>query len=306
MAARGDGPSGPEWPTILLFLAVYAAFGALTFLGAGLPWWVLLPFGAYLVCLHGSMQHEALHGHPTRHAWLNAALVYPSLSLWLPYLRYARLHRLHHRNELLTDPREDPESFYLLPERWASLSAPTRLLYRFNNTLAGRMLVGPAIACVRLVADDIARARGGERGIGSAWLAHLPAAGLTLCWILAVCGMPLWVYLAAFVYPGASLMLLRSYLEHRAHEEVEARTVIVEAGPVMSLLYLNNNLHAAHHAEPGLAWYRLPGWYRQRRDQLLAANRGYRLDGYASIARRYLIAAKESVVHPLGGMGGRA
>jgi fatty acid desaturase len=287
----------PEWPTVALFLGIYLAFGTLTWLGASLPWWLLLPLGAYLVCLHGSMQHEALHGHPTRHAWLNAALVYPSLALWLPYLRYARLHRLHHRNELLTDPREDPESFYLLPDRWQSLSTPTRLLYRLNNTLAGRLLVGPAIAVTRLVIDDVGRARGGERGVVTAWLVHLPAAGITLAWVSVVCGMPLGVYLLAFAYPGTSLMLLRSYLEHRAHETVD--TAIVEAGPVMSLLYLNNNLHAAHHAEPGLAWYRLPAWYRQRRDQLLAANRGYCLDGYGIIARRYLLAAKESVVHPL-------
>lgn len=289
----------PEWPTVALFLGVYLAFGALTWLGASLPWWALLPPGAYLVCLHSSMQHEALHGHPTPQSWLNAALVYPSLALWLPYLRYARLHRLHHRNELLTHPREDPESYYLLPERWESLSAPTRLLYRLNNTLAGRLVLGPAIAVTRLLIDDIGRARGGERGVATAWLAHLPAAGLTLAWLSLVCGMPLWVYLLAFAYPGTSLMLLRSYLEHRAHEEIDARTAIVEAGPVMSLLYLNNNLHAAHHAAPGLAWYRLPAWYRQRRDQLLAANRGYRLDGYGAVARRYLLAAKESVVHPL-------
>jgi fatty acid desaturase len=290
---------GPEWPTVALFLGVYLAFGALTWLSASLPLWVLLPAGAYLVCLHSSMQHEALHGHPTRHNWLNAALVYPSLALWLPYLRYARLHRLHHRNELLTHPAEDPESYYLLPERWASLSAPTRLLYRLNNTLAGRLLLGPMIAVTRLVIDDIGRARGGERGIVAAWLLHVPAAAITLIWVVAVCEVPLWVYLLGFAYPGTSLMLLRSYLEHRAHEEVDARTAIVEAGPVMSLLYLNNNLHAAHHAEPGLAWYRLPAWYRQRRDQLLAANRGYRLDGYGAVARRYLLAAKESVVHPL-------
>jgi fatty acid desaturase len=288
MVETGRERRGPEWPTIALFLVVYAAFGALTFLGAGLPWWALLPFGGYLVCLQGSMQHEALHGHPTRRAWLNALLVYPSLSLWLPYLRYARLHRLHHRNELLTDPREDPESFYLLPERWAGLPAPLRTLYRVNNTLAGRMLIGPAIAVPRLIAGDIARARGGERGIGTAWAVHLPAAGLTLAWVILVCGMPLATYLLAFVYP-----------EHRAHDEIDARTAIVEAGPVMSLLYLNNNLHAAHHAEPGLPWYRLPGWYRERRERLLAANRHYRLDGYAEIARRYLLAAKESVVHPL-------
>ena len=34
------------------------------------------------------MQHEALHGHPTRYQWLNDQLGYASLWLWLPYRVY--------------------------------------------------------------------------------------------------------------------------------------------------------------------------------------------------------------------------
>ena len=45
---------------------------------ASLPWWVVLPAGAWLTAWHGSLQHEAIHGHPTRSARLNAALA------WLP------------------------------------------------------------------------------------------------------------------------------------------------------------------------------------------------------------------------------
>jgi fatty acid desaturase len=69
----------------------------------------------------------------------------------------------------------------------------------------------------------------------------------------------------------------------------------------MSLLFLNNNLHALHHAEPGLAWYRLPARYRARRNELLKANGGYRYDGYGEIFGRYLLRPKESAVHPFLG-----
>ncbi len=40
--------------------------------------------------------------------------------------------------------------------------------------------------------------------------------------------------------------LVRSYLEHQPRDKVGERTAIVESGPVMSLLFLNNNLHTMH------------------------------------------------------------
>ena len=98
------------------------------------------------------MQHEALHGHPTRSAWLNELLVYPSLWLWFPYRRYARLHRPTTATSCLTDPRDDPESFYMLPSAGPSFPPRPRVLYRINNTLAGRMLIGPAIASSGFIA----------------------------------------------------------------------------------------------------------------------------------------------------------
>jgi fatty acid desaturase len=290
-----------ELPTIMLFVGSYLVFGLLTWFWAALPWGVLAAAGGYVVALHGSMQHEALHGHPTRYRWVNELLVFPSLGLWYPYRRYARLHRQHHRNEMLTDPREDPESWYMLPECWASMNPLLRTLYLFNNTALGRLTIGPLITVVRFAHDEIARARGGERDIGTAWLLHAVGIGILLVWVMAICGMPLWRYILLFAYPGLSLGLLRSFCEHQAHERVEARTAVIETGPVMSLLYLNNNLHAAHHEHPGLAWYRLPAYYRARRQALLAGNDGYVLNGYREILRRYLLTAKESVPHPLAG-----
>ena len=70
-------------------------------------------------------------------------------------------------------------------------------------------------------------------------------------------------YLLLFVYPGTSLTLLRSFAEHPAATEPGHRVAIVERAGPFSLVFLNNNLHAAHHRAPGIAWYRLPDFHRR-------------------------------------------
>jgi len=66
--------------------------------------------------MHSSLCHEALHGHPTRLKWLNEALVFAQLSLVIPYGRFHDLHLVHHTDENLTDPYDDPESNYRDPK----------------------------------------------------------------------------------------------------------------------------------------------------------------------------------------------
>ena len=77
-----------------------------------------------------------------------------------------------------------------------------------------------------------------------------------------------------------SLALLRSFAEHRAASDVFERTAIVENAPILGLLYLYNNLHAAHHERPTLPWYQIPAWYRENRERLIKANGGLVYDGY--------------------------
>ena len=76
-------------------------------------------------------------------------------------------------------------------------------------------------------------------------------------WLLAVGAMPVWAYLLA-AYLGWSLLKIRTFLEHRAHEAARARTVIIEDRGPLALLFLNNNFHVVHHMHPGVPWYRLP------------------------------------------------
>ena len=101
-----------------------------------------------------------------------------------------------------------------------------------------------------------------------------------------------------FVWPGISLTLLRSFAEHRAAADPDHRTAVIESNGLMSLLFLNNNLHAVHHDDPRLAWYELPRAYRAARGRIAARNGGYVLQGYAELAWRFLLRPKDSPVQP--------
>jgi fatty acid desaturase len=100
-----------EWPTFLLAFTIYAGWAALTFFHAAIPWPLLVLGGAWVLAWQMSLQHEVLHGHPTRSRRLNDALGFPPLTLWLPYFIYRRSHLRHHRDAYLTDPLEDPETY---------------------------------------------------------------------------------------------------------------------------------------------------------------------------------------------------
>ncbi|MCK6454464.1 MAG: fatty acid desaturase, partial [Alphaproteobacteria bacterium] len=295
-----------EAPTWTLALGVYTAWGALTWGYHSLPWWLLLPAGAYVTCLHGSLQHEVLHGHPTRRRWLNELLARPALWLWLPYGAYRDSHLAHHRTTKLTCPGLDPESNYLVPEDWARLPAPVKAVYAICATSPGRLIVGPAV-CVAVYlgrelralaaadpaadsnvrrADQRALARGNRRPLRH-WPAHAAFMVPVLYWVLVVCEVPFWGYVGFFAYPGLALTLLRSFAEHRPERDQGRATAIVEASWPMALVYLNNNLHAVHHERPDLPWYRLPSVYRAERAAILARNGGHVYPGYAAIIGRF-------------------
>ncbi len=286
-----------EWPTLALIFIVYMVLVALIWFHERLPWWVILAVGSYTACLHSSLQHEVLHGHPTRVRRLNEALVFLAPHLWLPYGRYRDLHLAHHNDVNLTCPVKDPESYYLLPDAWASLSGLRQALHRFNNTLFGRMLIGPAISIIQFWGHEFFLMMKGKRNLMKCWGLFAVSSALVLSFVWW-CGMPLWQYYILVCYPAISLALVRSFCEHQAAEEVGHRTILVEASVFWSLLFLNNNLHIAHHERPKIAWYRLPAFYRAEKNRLLARNGNYLKLGYAEIFKAYFFHAKEAMPHP--------
>ena len=286
-----------EWPTIALIAAVYAVLIALVWFHDHLAWWMILPIGAYAACLHSSLQHEVLHGHPTRNRMINELLVFVVPHLWLPYGRYRDTHLAHHNDLHLTCPVEDPESYYLIPEDWNAMPGVKRMVYDFNNTLFGRMLIGPAVGMIRFWSSEFNMMRKGRLDILKCW-GLFALSTLIVIGFVYWAGMPIWQYILLIAYPAISLALVRSFCEHQAAENVGERTIIVEASAFWSILFLNNNLHIAHHERPSLPWYQLKTYYAEERARFIAKNNNYLMHGYREIFLRYFFHKKESVAHP--------
>ncbi|WP_370282545.1 fatty acid desaturase [Pseudooceanicola sp.] len=287
-----------EWPTLLLLAGCYAAWAlATTWLAA-----LWLPAGIALatlaIALHSSLSHEMIHGHPFPDRRVNEALVFPALTLVVPYRRFRDTHLEHHRDSLLTDPYDDPESNYWDPAVWQRLKPWQQAILRVNNTLAGRLLIGPAVGTWAFTLSDLRAIRAGRAGVLSGWLWHLPALVPVALWLAHVAQMPVWAYLLS-AYMGLSILKIRTFLEHQAHERARGRTVIIEDRGILAFLFLNNNLHVVHHMHPRMPWYRLPGLYQENRARYLGRNGGYRYGSYGEIFRRYFLKAKDPVPHPL-------
>lgn len=288
----------PEWPTLALIALAYGGWVA-----AGLWLYPLAPaiacaVMAVLVALHSSLVHEACHGHPTRSAALNEALMTPNPGLLWPYRRFRKLHLQHHADARLTDPYDDPESWYRAAWWFERRPAALRALLTAANTFAGRVILGPWIGAVGFVLAELRLLGRGDREVARAWALH----ALGLVPVLAIVefgfGMPLWLYVLAVVWPAMGLISVRTFAEHRWHEAEDGRTIIVERSP-LALLFLNNNLHLVHHRMPRVAWYRLPALYRARADRWREENHGYVYRGYWQLARDWLLRPKEPVPHPV-------
>jgi fatty acid desaturase len=291
---------GLDIPTLGIALAVYGGYIALTWFFRDLPVWIAAPLGALWLTWHGSLQHETIHDHPTPSRRLNSTLASPPLSLWLPYRVYRATHLQHHRHggRHLTEISRDPESFFMRPGTLSRIGSLRRAMYLINCTLAGRLIFGPALAVCRFWASETRKALGGDRRCRMIWARHAIAVAMVLLWTAGVCHIPVAVYVMFIVYPSISVTHLRSFAEHRADQEPSLRTTAVEAHPVWALIFLNNNLHIAHHAHPKLPWHQLPRVWGQMRDSAIRSGLVFHR-GYRQVAANYLFRPVISVEHPV-------
>ena len=123
---------------------------------------------------------------------------------------------------------------------------------------------------------------------------------MALGWLLfGVLNVSPWTYIFGFCLGGAACTQLRSFLEHAA-VPVGTRSAVVKAGPVMSLLFLNNNLHHTHHGSPDLAWYRIPALHRAwGSDSKAERGAGLYSGGYLQVCRMYFFRPFCQPDHPL-------
>lgn len=297
-SGRGGAFSKIEWLTVGLIVMCYGSWST-----AGLVIWPEWPIAAlFLLTLanafHSSLVHEALHGHPTRRAKINEALVFIPIGLIWPYRRYKAIHLRHHADERLTDPFDDPESYYKALWHFNAYPRWFQWLLGVNNTLIGRMIFGPVLGFVALVVSDLKAIAEGDRKILQAWVLHFVGA-IPVIWTVAVLfDMPVWLYVLIPVWAGQSLISIRTYAEHQWSERPDGRTIIVERS-VLAPLFLNNNLHLVHHKYPSVPWYRLPELYQAEREGWADMNGGYVFRNYLLIFLSFALKQKEPVAHPI-------
>lgn len=296
-SSRISGRTSVEWPTIALIVLCYG-----TWLAAGFLLWPSWPIVALLIlgfaiALQSSLMHEVVHGHPTRNARQNEAFVFVPIGLAWPYRRFKTLHLRHHADERLTDPFDDPESYYQALWRHEKMPAWLRGLLRLNNTMIGRFVIGPWLSVVGFVIGDFMSILAGDRLVRRAWLLHGVGLAIVVPIVVFGFGIPFWLYVLVPVWLGQSMIAIRTFAEHQWSDDPHGRTVIVEKTP-LSFLFLNNNLHFVHHASPTVAWYKLPKLFRERRDEWVRMNSGYVFPNYLAMLKAYAFKAKEPVVHP--------
>lgn len=287
-----------EWPTIAMMALCY---GTWIVFGIGVTqghYFAALLLMSVAAALHSSLQHEVLHGHPTKNAAFNELCVALPLSVFFPYRRFKALHLRHHHDERLCDPYDDPESWYRAGQDVAQAPAWFRALLTANNTFLGRIVFGPILMIVGFYRSEAKLLAQNAVGVRRAWAFHL--GGLICLFAITFYAMaidPL-AYLAFVAYPAISIIAIRTYCEHRWHDDPDGRTIIVEKPGLLGWLFLNNNLHLVHHKLPRAPWYQLPDLYAARKADWLALNRAYVFKNYWSVARHYALRVKEPVVHP--------
>lgn len=304
-------PDRVEWPTVALAVAIYGLWGFALLIGSGafLPpsvsaWlgWTWAPLAAIATAWHASLQHEVIHGHPTPLPWLNRIIAGPPLLVWLPYSYYRRSHLAHHRDEVLTDPFNDPESFYVSRDEWRRASRLRRRLLVALNTLAGRLVLGPPVYATKTLINSFMERVKGESVLNRLTRINaLISQGLIVLVGVQMAGVDPVAYVVFVMYPATSLLLLRSFAEHRVADAAEHRSIIVEAGGFFDWLFLSNNLHAVHHERPGLPWYALRNAYTMRRDAVLERNGGYIFADYKKLLVKYAFVPRDHPAHRRAG-----
>ena len=276
-----------EWRTIAVIVAVYGLTILTVMRHEVLTPWLTIPFLSVLGAWHLSMQHETIHGHPFRRQWINDVIGSIPVTLWIPYLCFKRDHIEHHHSDL-THPGLDNESYYVSPEAWASAGPIRRAAYWANRTILFRMFVWTIVSTVTYLWAQIRLMLRGNKQTWFAMAAHVVGLVAVVYFVRSVAGMPLWQFALGTTYGGRILNAIRPFPEHKYQAGVETRTAMVMAKPFMSLLMLNNNLHVAHHEQPGVAWYEVPNLSARVNAVERAREAGLLYEGgYAEVFRKF-------------------
>jgi fatty acid desaturase len=128
----------------------------------------------------------------------------------------------------------------------------------------------------------------GDQKTWFAMIAHTAGLVAVVYFVRSVAEMPLWQFALGTAYGGRVLNAIRPFPEHKYQQGTETRTAMIMAGPFMSLLMLNNNLHVAHHDEPGVPWYAYKALAEKSGAVQRAREAGLLYEGgYAEVFRKF-------------------
>src|ERR1700712_2966506 len=198
-----------EWITLLMMIGCYGAWfeAGMSFHSVPILAIIVMPL---MITFQSSLQHEALHGHPTRNARINEALVFLPIGIFYPYRRYKNLHLRHHADERLTDPYDDPESYYRVLSDWEKLPRWMKHLLKFNNAFVARILVGPAISVAGFIFTECRNLVSGRKADRTAWMLHFAGLVPVVLIVHFVFDMSGWAYLG-LTYIGLGVLSIRSF-----------------------------------------------------------------------------------------------
>ena len=275
--------------------AIAVGLGLTIAAAARIPLVVTLTVVAVLAAWFNSLQHEVIHGHPTPWRSVNTIIASVPVGLVFPFGEYRRTHLAHHAADVLTDPADDPESYYVSATEWEHSSRWRRRTTLALQTFGGRLVLGPPVYAVRFWRDFLGRSRT-DATVRHEFVLHVVLAS-SLIFVVYCSPLPLAGYVLAASWGGASLSLVRSFAEHRA-VDTGSPSATVHTNWFFALLFLNLNLHDAHHASPGVAWYRLPAAHRALGREPESERGAGVYSGYFVLFRRHLVRPLWDPVHP--------
>ncbi|MDE1182586.1 fatty acid desaturase [Paraburkholderia sp.] len=294
-----------EWPTWLLIVVLYGSWLAIVFHIRMLG----LPLATALLAAHGawymSLQHELLHGHPTRSPFINGMLGFMPFAVWFPYGIYRDAHLQHHDDAHLTQPDHDPESYFIDARAWQRAGPVTRALLTVRNTFIGRLLVGPAFSIAGTAADAARKFVNGDWRDMPLWIAHACMLIALTAWLDRVSGMPAWLFIFGVGYGALSISSVRSFYEHRAAHVPAHRSVLNETNWFWRALFLNNNYHLVHHDLPHVPWFALRDVYETYRQQYIERSGGFLVKGYSEWLKLYALTQNAHPVHGVSSSASR-
>jgi fatty acid desaturase len=284
-----------EWRTLGVIVAVYGLTVLTVLRYDVLTVWLAVPLLAVLGAWHLSMQHEVLHGHPFKNQFINDAIGGIPVTLWIPYLAFKKDHHEHHLSDL-TNPALDNESYYVTQQQWDKAGKIRRAAWTANRTILFRMFVWTIVSTITYVLSVVKRAIRGEKGDRLAITLHIVGV-VFVVYLVSLSSMPFWQFALGTLYGGRVLNAIRPFPEHKYQSGVETRTAMIMAGPFMSLLMLNNNLHIAHHEEPWVPWYHVNSLARKVNAVERAREAGVLYEGgYAEVFRKFSFTPVDSPV----------